>query len=218
MPPASLAVVRDAAQAAHLTDPARVALLERLREPGSASSVARDLGLPRQRVNYHLRELEKAGLVEFVEERRRGNCVERLVKATARSYLISPQILGALGRTPEEQRDRFSATYLLAAAARLVQQLSEHLSRAAAANKRVATLTLETDIRFASAADRTAFAEDLSRAVARLAAKYHDEDAPGGRTVRLLVGAYPAPAQTDSSPERSRRHDQRVPTHIRDDD
>jgi DNA-binding transcriptional ArsR family regulator len=187
-----MAVVRDAARAASLMDPKRIALLERLAEPGSASSLARDLGIPRQRINYHLRELEKAGFVEFVEERRRGNCVERLVKATARSYLISPEVLGSLGRTPDEQQDRFSASYLMAAAGRLLHELAETAAKAAAARKRVATLTLEADIRFASAEARTAFAEELSSAVAGLVAKYHDQTTPGGRTTHLIVGAYPA--------------------------
>lgn len=190
-----VAVVRDVARAARLLDPLRVSMLERLAEPGSATSLARDLGLPRQRVNYHLRELEKAGFIEFVEERRRGNCVERLVRATARSYLISPEVLGALGRTPEERQDRFSASYLMAAAGRLLRDLSEHAARAEASHKRVATLTLETDVRLASAEARTAFAEELSSAVASLVAKYHDAAAPGGRSFRLVVGAYPAPPQ-----------------------
>jgi DNA-binding transcriptional ArsR family regulator len=189
----SMTVVRDHAQASHLLDPMRVSLLERLNEPGSASSLARELGLPRQRVNYHLRELEKAGFVEFVEERRRGNCVERLVKATARSYLISPEVLGALGRTPDEQQDRFSAAYLMAAAARVLRDLSGQLARAAAAKKRVATLTLESDIRFATAGARTAFAEELAAALARLTAKYHDAGTPGGRSFRVVVGSYPMP-------------------------
>lgn len=191
--PSRLAVVRDRARAASLMDPMRVALLERLAEPGSSSSLARGLGLPRQRVNYHLRELEKAGFVELVEERRRGNCVERLVKATARSYLISPEVLGALGRTPAEQQDRFSASYLMAAAGRLLHDLAGHAAAASAARKRVATLTLETELRFAAAEDRTAFAEELSTLLARLVAKYHDAKTPGGRTFRLVVGAYPAP-------------------------
>ena len=190
-----LAVVRDSARAASLLDPMRVALLERLAQPGSSSSLARDLGLPRQRINYHLRELEKAGFVELVEERRKGNCVERLVKATARSYLISPEILGALGKTPEEQLDRFSASYLLAAAGRMLRDLSGQVGDAAAARKRVATLTLETDIRFATAEDRTAFAEELSTAIARIAAKYHDAKAPGGRTFRVVLGSYPKPKE-----------------------
>ena len=193
-----VAVVRDSGQGAALLDPMRVALLERLVEPGSSSSLARDLGLPRQRVNYHLRELEKAGFVELVEERRRGNCVERLVKATARTYLISRDVLGALGSTPDEQQDRFSASYLMAAAGRLLRDLSEHTAGAAAARKRVATLTLETEIRFASAEERTAFAEELSTAIARIAAKYHHAGASGGRTCRLIVGAYPAQKKESS--------------------
>ena len=194
----SLSVVRDTARAASLMDPMRVALLERLAEPGSSSSLARALGLPRQRVNYHLRELEKAGFVELVEERRRGNCVERLVKATARTYLISPEVLGALGRTPAEQEDRFSASYLMAAAGRMLRDVSRHSAAASAAKKRVATLTLETDIRFATADARTAFAEELSTAIARLAARYHDAETPGGRAFRLVVAAYPAPRKESS--------------------
>jgi DNA-binding transcriptional ArsR family regulator len=195
MAKSSMAVVRDTARAAHLLDPMRLSLLERLAEPGSASTLARDLGLPRQRVNYHLRELEKAGFVELVEERRKGNCVERLVKATARSYLISPEILGALGKTPDEQLDRFSASYLLAAAGRMLRDLSGQVEGATAARKRLATLTLETDIRFATAEDRTAFAEELSTAVARIAAKYHDAKTPGGRTFRVVLGSYPKPKE-----------------------
>ncbi len=196
-----LAVVRDSARAASLMDPMRVSLLERLAEPGSSSSLARELALPRQRVNYHLRELEKAGFVELVEERRKGNCVERLVQATARSYLISPEVLGSLGRPPSEQQDRFSAGYLIATAGRMLRELSEHVAGAAAARRRVATLTLESEIRFASAENRTAFAEELSTAVARIAAKYHDAKAPGGRTFRLMVGAYPAARKPHASNE-----------------
>jgi DNA-binding transcriptional ArsR family regulator len=196
---AALAVIRDPTRAVNLMDPRRVSLLEHLHEPGSASTLARELNLPRQRINYHLRELEKAGLVEFVEERRKGNCVERLVRATARSYLISPEVLGTLGHTPPEQQDRFSASYLMAAAGRMLRDLAAHVHRAAAAKKRVATLTLETDIRFASPEDRTAFAEELSTALARLAGKYHDANASGGRTFRLVVGAYPATIQKKGS-------------------
>jgi DNA-binding transcriptional ArsR family regulator len=193
--PSPLAVVREPERAAHLVDPMRVALLERLSEPASASSLSRELGVPRQRINYHLRELERAGFVELVEERRKGNCTERLVKATARSYLISPEVLGALGRTPEEQHDRFSASYLMAAAGRILRDLAEQVARVSSAKRRVATLTLEADIRFASAERRVAFAEDLTTSLARLVAKYHDAAAPGSRTFHLVVGAYPAPGK-----------------------
>jgi DNA-binding transcriptional ArsR family regulator len=187
----AIEVLRDPARAANLLQPERLRVLENLLEPDSASGVARRLQLPRQQVNYHLRELEKCGLVEFIEERRRGNCLERLVQATARSYLISPDALGRLGRDPALQPDRFSAAYLLAAAARAIREVARLLVRADKAGKRVATLTLETEVRFADAAARSAFAEELTNAVARLAAKYNT-DRPGGRRFRFFLGAYPA--------------------------
>jgi DNA-binding transcriptional ArsR family regulator len=186
-------VIRSAQAAASVLEPTRLALLDGLRrEPASAAGLARKLGLPRQRVNYHLRELERAGVVAFVEERRRGNCTERVVRATARSYLISPEALGAVGASPEEARDRFSASYLVAVAGRALREVGETLERARAAGKRVATLTLETEVRFRDAAERNAFAEELAAEVARLAAKYHDAGAEGGRTFRVFAGAYPA--------------------------
>jgi DNA-binding transcriptional ArsR family regulator len=153
--------------------------------------VARLLHLPRQRVNYHLRALEKSGLVDFVEERRKGNCLERVVQATARSYLISPEALGRLGPDAALQPDRFSVAYLLSTAARVIRELGILLGRAQKGGKRLATLTLETEVRFSDAAARTAFAEELADAVARLAAK-HNSAKPGSRPFRVILGAYPA--------------------------
>ena len=192
-------VIRDPDQAAALLQPERLRLLEALGEPDSAAGLARRFDLPRQRLNYHLKELEKAGLVELVEERRKGNCTERVLKATARAYTISPEVLGTLMRSPETAADRLSATYLVAVASRIVQELGGLLARGAAAGKRVATLTLDTEIRFESAAARAEFADELTRAVARLAAKYHRPDAPGGRAFRLVAAVHPKPSEVRTS-------------------
>jgi DNA-binding transcriptional ArsR family regulator len=188
-----LAVIRNARQAAALVQPVRARVLEALAEPQSASSLGRRFNLPRQRLGYHLRELEKAGLVELVEERRKGNCLERIVRATARAYVISPEVLGTLGRTNDEARDRFSASYLIGLAARAIREVAALVSRADAARKRLATLTLESEIRFASAQDRARFADELTAEIARLTAKYHDGQAAGGRRFRLLTAVYPSP-------------------------
>jgi DNA-binding transcriptional ArsR family regulator len=184
-------VVSDARGAATLLDPTRTRLLSELREPGSGASLARKLGLPRQRLNYHLRELEKQGLVELVEERRRGNCMERVVRATARTYLIDPALLGALGPEPEAVRDRASVGFQIAVAARSIRELAEIAALARDAGQRVATLTLDTEIRFASATARNAFAEELTAAVGRLVAKYNDTKAAGGRRFRLVAAVHP---------------------------
>ena len=183
--------VVDPLRAATLLNPLRLAIVRELREPDSASGLARKLGLPRQKLNYHLRELENAGFLELVEERRKGNCTERMMRATATSYLIDPGALGALGPDPERFQDRFSASYLVALAARAIQELTTLKKRAAQAGKKLPTLSLSTEIRFASADSQAAFAKELTREISRLTAKYHDEEATRGRRFRLLVGSYP---------------------------
>ncbi|HKO58812.1 MAG TPA: helix-turn-helix domain-containing protein [Thermoanaerobaculia bacterium] len=188
----SLATIAAPARAAALLKPMRMQILDALREPGSASTVARQLGIARQKINYHLRELEKAGFIEEVEERRTGNCIERIVRAKATHYLIDPEVLGSLAADPDAIQDHFSSTYLVALAAQAIRDLGALREKADAAKKRIATFSLQSDVRFANAADRHAFAEELANAVARLVAKYHDDEAEGGRNFRLFLGAYPA--------------------------
>jgi DNA-binding transcriptional ArsR family regulator len=193
MPTPSLHVIHRADSAAVVLDPIRQRLLGALSQPDSAAGLARRLRLPRQKINYHLRALEAAGVVELVEERRKGNCIERVVRATARSFMISPEALGALGPTAETASDRLSAAYLMSAAGRTIRDVASLDARARKEGRRIATLTLETDVRFASAASRAAFAEELADTLARLAAKYHDDRATGGRDFRLLATVHPTP-------------------------
>ncbi|HET6372982.1 MAG TPA: helix-turn-helix domain-containing protein [Candidatus Polarisedimenticolia bacterium] len=178
--------------AAALLHPLRRRILEQLREPDSASGLARRLALPRQRLNYHLRSLEKHGFLELVEERRKGNCVERLLRATARAFVISPEALGALGADPADVEDRFSSSYLVAVAARAIRDIGLLRPRAEKAGKRLGTFTLQGQIRLASAAQRKAFMEELTNEVARLTAKYHDELSESGRGFQFFIAGYPA--------------------------
>ena len=188
-------VIRQSEPAAAVLDPVRQQLLAHLAEPDSAAGLARRLRLPRQRINYHLRALETAGLVELVEERRKGNCFERVVRATARSFVISPEALGVLGPGPDAVADRLSSAYLVAAAGRIIGDLGALETQARTEGKRIATLTLDAEVRFASAEKRSEFARELTEAVARLAAKYHDERASGGRRFRLLAAVHPTPTE-----------------------
>jgi len=203
LPP--LCLIRDGSQAVALMQPERLRLLETLAQPNSASGLSRRFSVPRQRLNYHLRELERVGLVRLVEERKKGNCVERIVRATARSYVISPEVLGSLGRGPELAADRFSVHQLLELAARAIREVGSLFARAREAGKRLATLSLEAEIRFASAEDRTSFAEELASAVARLGAKYNRPGARDGRDFRLLACVYPKPSDAaDVTPPEAR--------------
>jgi DNA-binding transcriptional ArsR family regulator len=199
-----LAVVASPGQAEALLQPERRRLLDALVDPESASGLARRFDMPRQRLNYHLRELERVGLVQLVEQRRKGNCIERVVRATARAYVISPDVLGAMGAANTgEAADRFSATRLVSLAARAIRDVGRALTRAAAARKRVATLTLDGEIRFRSAADRAAFADELTAVTARLITKYHDPHTSGGRTFRVTSLVYPRLADTTGPDQES---------------
>ena len=188
---AALALVGETDRASAMLHPVRLRILRELREPGSASTVARTLEMPRQKVNYHLRELEKAGFLEEVEERRAGNCIERIVRAKASHYLIHPELLGGLGADPDAVEDRFSSTYLIALASQTIRDIATVQERAAKNGKRIATMSLQTEVRFANAAARHAFANDLANAVARVVAKYHDDEAENGRNYSVMLGAYP---------------------------
>ncbi len=186
-----VAVIEDPAAAEVSLDPIRAKLLAALAEPESATTLAGRVGLPRQKVNYHLRALEQHGLVELVEERRKGNVTERVLRATASSYVISPSALAAVAPDPERAPDRLSARWLLALAARLVRDVGSLLAGGEKARKRVATFGIDGEVRFASAADRSAFAEELATAVAGLVGTSHDEAADGGRRHRVIVAIHP---------------------------
>ena len=193
--PKPVNVIRDRRRAVRLLRGWRQELLRHLQTPDSASGLARALGLPRQRINYHLRELERDGLVELVEERRRGNCVERVVRATADAFVISPEALGDLGAGVGDGKnlDRASAAFQVATAARTIREVAALDAAAQEEGRRLVTLTLDSEIRFADARSRAAFATGLADALARLLVRYHDPEAPDGRTYRLLGLVHPCP-------------------------
>ncbi|HSU45766.1 MAG TPA: helix-turn-helix domain-containing protein [Arthrobacter sp.] len=203
-----IAVIEDPAAAEVSLDPIRTRILQELVQPASATQLAVRVGLPRQKVNYHLKALERHGLVELVEERRKGNVTERVLQATAASYLISPSALASVSPDPRRFADRFSAFWLLALAGRMVQEVGKLIAGAAAARQKLATFAIDGEITFRTAADRAAFAEELGVAVTQLVDKYHDGGAsPRGRRHRLVVALHPAlkpPKESDSGKEQDK--------------
>jgi DNA-binding transcriptional ArsR family regulator len=174
-------------------DPIRAHLLASLVEPASAAALAARVGLPRQKVNYHLRTLEAHGLVSVAEERQWGGLTERVLVASAASYVVSPTALGPIAPDVDRSRDRLSASYLVALASRVVSEVGGLWRRAQKSSQRLATLSIDTELSFASPAARAAFSHDLARAVAELAARYHDPSVPGARRHRLVLLAHPMP-------------------------
>jgi DNA-binding transcriptional ArsR family regulator len=186
-------VIDDPAAATVALDPVRSRLLAELGTPASAATLAARLGLTRQKVNYHLRALEAHRLVRVAETRQWGGLTERLLVASATSYVISPSALGPVASDPERRADRLSASYLISLAARIVDEVSQLVRGAEQAGKRLPSLSVDTEIRFRSPAERAAFSDELAAAVMKLVSRYHDESAPGGRAHRLVIVAHPLP-------------------------
>lgn len=183
-------MIDEPAAAVAALDPMRSKILTLLSEPGSATTLAESLGVSRQKVNYHLRSLESHGLVQLIEERPRRGLTERVLVASAHSYVVSLDVLGPNAADPV-RTDRLSSRYLIAVAARMVREVAALARGADKTNKPLATLAIDSEIRFASAADRAAFTAELADTIASLTARYHSERSPRGRWHRLIVAAHP---------------------------
>jgi DNA-binding transcriptional ArsR family regulator len=205
--------------------PFRRRLLARLREPASAVQLSAELELPRQRVNYHLKVLERAGLIELVEERPRRGFAERVMRVTANAFLVDPAVLtpdpdpdpdgtagtgtnragtGRAGTSPETDdgfrriADRYAAEHLVDVAAGTVRDVTRMAAAADRRGVRLLTFTLEAEVRFAEPGDVHRFTDALAEAVSAVAARF---DTPGGRPYRLIAGGHPAPAPPQGADE-----------------
>jgi DNA-binding transcriptional ArsR family regulator len=186
-------VISDPAVAVAALDPIRSQLLAELAEPASAAILATRVGLPRQKVNYHLRALEACGLVEVADERQWGGLTERLLVLSAKSFVVSPEALGAVAADPTRSKDQLAASYLIALGARIVREVGDLWKRARKADKQLATLSIDAEVRFASPAARAAFTRELTQAITGLVSRYHDASASAGRDHRLVIVSHPLP-------------------------
>jgi DNA-binding transcriptional ArsR family regulator len=190
-------VLTDASQLAAVLSPLRMRVLREMQAPESATTLSPRLGLSRQTLNYHLRELEREGFLEVVEERPRRGCIERMLKVTSRAFVVNPALLGALSDDPAQARDQSSNAFLLATATRLIRDVAVLGRRARAVDQRLATFTMDTEVGFESPAAYRAFTHELAAAVTTLAAKYESSTAKS-RRFRVVVGSHPAVTKSEA--------------------
>jgi DNA-binding transcriptional ArsR family regulator len=192
-------LVADMNRASALLHPLRLRILDALREPDSASGLARRFRLPRQKMNYHVRELARTHFLERAGQRRRRNMIERRYRTTAQGYVLSPELLGRMGLPHGHAVDVFSAAYLLGIMAAAQAELARASREASAQRKRLTTLSLSSELRFESAEQRAKFAEELRHSVIEVIGRYAsphtaaDGSAGPGRPYRLVLGCYPIP-------------------------
>jgi len=172
-----------------LGHPLRVRILERLREPGSAATVAREVGETRQKVNYHLKELERVGLVAPIGERRAGNFIETLYEAAGRSFLVAPSVAWSDRRRVDALRQQHSLENLVMVGAQLQRDAISLLDRAAFDGEAIASAAVEADVHFADERDRGEFLEEYLATVQKLCDRYGARD---GLPYRIVLAAHPS--------------------------
>ena len=185
---ASVQVLEDPEALQVLGNPLRVQILEALREPASAAAVARQIGQPRQKVNYHLKELEGAGLVRQISERRVGNFVESIFQAVARSFLVSPEVAWSDPRRFETLKRQHSLRTLVVLGERLQRDAAVLVDRAAFAGEEIASASVTAAARFAGEDDREAFLGEYLKMTAELLNRYGKKE---GEPYRVVLAAYP---------------------------
>ena len=182
-------VITEARQAALLTDPVKIRILEKLSEPATTAELAQLMDVPRQRLGYHVRQLEQAGLVEKVAETRRGNCVGRKLRTVAKRFVIAPAEND--GET-DLMQSRFSSARLVVQCARTIREIGQLAGDEAEAGRKLPSLALDSEVAFDNPDDQQAFSIELNEMLAALVARYGSAS-PGATRFRLVAAAYPKP-------------------------
>jgi hypothetical protein len=146
--------------------------------------------VPRQKVNYHLKELERTGLVVRTGERRNGNFVESLFRSAARTLVVSPRAAWGDPRRLAAMAAQLSLENLIALGERLQRDAAVLLDRAAFDGEQIASAAVDAEVRFAGEEVRAAFLNEYLAAVGPLLKKYGTKE---GAPYRVALAAYPNP-------------------------
>lgn len=174
-------VLADAAVVTGLSD-VRRDILSALDEPDSATGLSGALGMSRQKVNYHMRALESAGLVELLAERPRRGLTERIMRRTADVVLVDPE---AFATTGLERPDVAGVSGVVSTAADLIRHAAKVSWAAANSDTRIAAVSVDTEIRIADPNALRSLLDDLATLLA-------DYDSTEGLRVRFAGAVLPA--------------------------
>ena len=199
--PQELECVSDPLRAQALLHPLRARILRLAAQPASATEIAGRLRMPRQRINYHVRKLADRGLLRRAGRQRKRNMVEQRYVASARSFVIVPEVLGGVAADWRRIEDTASASFLIALMTQVQSDLARVRAAADEAGARLSTLSIKSQFRFEGPEQRAEFARALRQAVVDVIARHSSpfERAPGrpgaGRPYRFVLGCYPAPPE-----------------------
>ena len=189
---APVGVIRDAPKAGALLKPLRREILAHARTPVSAAGIAAAMRRPRQVINYHVRELARAGFLKRAGRVRKRGLYEQRYIVSAQAFVLAPEVLGAMDATvATATADKASASYLLMLATRLQKELSESWRKADASGTPLPLLSLDSEFGFASPSERARFATALTQAITRVVAEHTVQGRGCDGRYRLVIGCYP---------------------------
>jgi DNA-binding transcriptional ArsR family regulator len=184
----SIALVSDSKQVGALAHPMRSKILEGLRTPDTAAGLARSFGRSRQSVRYHLKALERVGLIEHAGERRKGNFVEQLYQAIATRFIVSSEFASNPKQLASVFRDQASLSQLVELGERLQRDAAGLIELAASEGRVIPSASVESEVRFKDEAMRSAFMSEFIPMLKVLLAKYGGSDGPA---YRVALVTYP---------------------------
>ncbi|MGB7860585.1 MAG: helix-turn-helix domain-containing protein [Acidimicrobiia bacterium] len=180
----TISLISDPDEVAGVANGFRRLILENLDEPGSATGLATKLDTSRQRVNYHLRTLEAAGLVELVGTRQRRGFTERIVRRSADVVLVDPSAFAGVSLT---RGDAAGLSGVVAAASETIRLAAAVAQQSAEAGERILSASLETEIRLKNPAALNSLLEALATVLA-------DHNHPQGLAIRVTTSILPKAA------------------------
>ena len=178
-------------QALPLLKPLRAEILQQLADPRTCPELAEVFDTTPQKIYYHIKELEKAGLVEKVAEQRVRGVIEGHYQAKARAYWLSSKLVGQIG-SPRQAHDQASLRVLLSLADDIHGDVGK-LGERSATGKTIPSLSLDAHIHLPVGERRVEFLGEVQNLFQSLAEKYSlpADDPRPGETFRLVLACYP---------------------------
>ena len=194
--------IDDVDQAAALLKPARIDVVRHMAGDTTCTEIAKALGSTPQKIHYHVKALEDAGLVERVSERRVRGIVEGIYRARARSYWLSPRLVGEIGG-PQVSRDQASLGYLITLAEEIQHDVGRLASQVHDGAAETPSLGLSAQIELRDGKARAAFLREVQQTFQDLAERYGATTASRrgarGETFRIALACYPNDELGDES-------------------
>jgi Helix-turn-helix domain len=203
--PQDVLLVESVPQAAVLLKPLRIAMLREMTEPRSCPELAATFEQTPQKIYYHVKTMQQAGLIERAGERSVNGIREGFYRARSRSYWLSPRLVGALGGR-RTVRDQSSLRMLAGHAEEMLEDVGR-LGELSTSGQHVPSLSLAVDVDLPTSERRGAFLAELRSSFQDIARRYAadaelSETSPDatriGQTFRFTLACYPkTTAQTE---------------------